>query len=315
MIYQYRGSELSQKTDGRIDALIYRYKSINEVPWSTFAQHPDNPVRIIVQSSDKVLPLDVLYIPRDHTRLLVGLHGAEFGNEDLPKFQFVRTLTAERNESLLFLSDSTLLHSLGKVGIAWFSGNTGIDLSIAYSNLIKSLITATNIDETVLVGHSAGGMAGIKIGARIPNSRAIAVNAQCAASLYAPWTVTPLPKYVFLKEETPKDIFQKYPERFDLRVALGNRLPTSSFSWFSHVDDPWSFNEYPNFEAIRDYFELDDCGGRTNNGDLIIACKWEAPPQPHGLPGVIVPYIAVTLGEQTDFKINPCKDIDLTWCR
>lgn len=315
MAFEYRGSETDYKVDETVNARVYRYSTMDEIPWTTFAQQPNLPVRIIVQSRENVLPLDVVYIPRDHNRLLVGIHGAEFGNKNLPKFQFVRSFTNERPESLLFLSDSTLLHHLGEIGIAWFAGDRGINITVAYVNLIRSLIRATGIQETVLAGHSAGGMVAIKMGASIPNSRAIAVNAQAAASLYHQWSIQPLVDHVFKAEADLASMYRNYPERFDLRHTLQKRYKDTSFSWFSHVDDTSSFDECPNFEAMRDFYNLDEYGGRTPNGDVIVAGKWATPPLPHALPGTIIPFIAATLDEPTTFDLALCADADTVWRR
>lgn len=315
MVFEFRAFDPSIKTDSRMGVPIHRYSRIEEVPWLEFAQQPNVPVRIIVQSRETILPLDVLYIPRENKRLLVGLHGAEFGNKDLPKFQFVRSFTNSRKESLLFISDSTHLHSPGEIGISWYAGDPAINISIAYSNLILVLNRAIGIEETILVGHSAGGTGAIKIGARIPNSRAIAVNSQFSAGLYPKWALAPLLKSVFPRAQTSDELLEKYPDRFDLAYALDNRVKGATISWFSHIDDASSFAEYPNFDRAKDYFGLSGYGGNSPQGDAVVACNWEAPPNAHALPVTVIPYIEATLGEKVSIDLKPLAEVNLSWKR
>lgn len=312
MAFEFRGSEKSVKVDERTEAPIYRYEKISEVPWTTFVQQPNQAVRIIVQSDENVLPLDVLYIPREHTRLLVGLHGAEFRNTDLPKFQFVRSFVKTRKESLLFISDSTHLHKLGHIGICWYAGDPRTNISVLYAELINSLNEAIQTQETVLVGHSAGGTGAIKIGALIPNSRAISVNPQFAATLYHKWAVEGIKNYVYGNEKSVDDMLKNYPDRFSVRNSLMARHSSSKVYWFTHVDDGSSFGQYANFDAAIEHFEIDNKkGGWSKDGDLIISCNWAAPPNAHALPGTIIPFIQIVLGEETGFELNSCVDIQI----
>ena len=95
------------------------------------------PARYIVEDPRHSLPLDVLFIPRPGSkskRLLVGLHGAEGrATANLPKFQFVKSFT-KRDESLLFIADSTLLQG-EKINIGWYAGNSDTPLQILAAQL------------------------------------------------------------------------------------------------------------------------------------------------------------------------------------
>lgn len=313
MIFKFRDSDRQITQDSRLGVPIYRYTKFNEVPWSTFAQQPGTMVRVIIQTHKEAVPLDLLYLPRNSNRLLVGLHGAELRNKDLPKFQFVRSFMNQREESLLFIADSTHLYNLGNIGICWYSGSPGIDISIVYSNIIKLLISQTSIQKTVLVGHSAGGMGAIKIGSRIPSSRAIAVNAQFSALLYPSWAIKLLMDYVYMFDGSPTDFVEKYKDRFDLTYSLDNRANNSTISWFSHELDASSFGDYPNFARVCEYFGLGPEGGRTETGDVILSCRWDAPENPHALPRSVIPFIEATLEGSTEFDLKLSAEVDTRW--
>lgn len=166
MKLSYRNSDVEKNVpdiDSMYGAEIQRKQSLSQIDWKTLSENIGRRFRIIVENDRFDLPLDVLYIPRKSNRLLVGLHGAEPGNENLPKFQFVRSFESERDESLLFISDSTHLLELGKMPICWYVGTENFDLCAAYANLIEDLASKTDINHTLLVGHSAGGAGALKI--------------------------------------------------------------------------------------------------------------------------------------------------------
>lgn len=317
MSFKYRASDPAIKHDSLYDAAIYRFRELSEVPWSTFVQQPDQAVRIIVQPNPETLPLDMLYIPRESSRLVVGFHGAEDPrNTDFPKFQFVRSFRATRKESLLFLFDTTLLHT-GAPSIAWMVGNSEIDLASSYQSAILELIGETAIDETILVGHSAGGTSAIKIGSGIPNSRAVAVNPQFSARIHRPWILDLLAKNVFNSDSNPSALLEQYADRFDLSYAIENQLPTASFTWFTHREDTISsMEDFPHFPAITEFLGLSTRGGEDNHGNVVALCEWETTNKnKHALPGGVLPFLQAVLGEDSSLDLKPLGDTDPTWER
>ena len=317
MSFKYRGSDPAIKHDSLYDAAIYRFHNLSEVPWSTFAQQPGLAVRIIVQPNPLTLPLDMLYIPRESPRLIVGFHGAEDPrNTDFPKFQFVRSFSATRKESLLFLFDSTLLYA-GAPSIAWMVGNSEIDLASSYRSAILKLINETNINETILVGHSAGGTSAIKIGSGIPNSRAVAVNPQFSAKLHRPWILDLLAKNVFKAESSPSSLLEQYSDRFVLEHAIENQLPTASFTWFTHREDTISsIKDFPHFPAITEFLELSPTGGEDSHGNVVALCEWETTNKnKHALPGGVLPFLQTVLGEDSSLDLKPLGGTNPTWQR
>lgn len=292
-------------SDDRYDAEIVRVSKASEIPWAELSEKIGERFRIVVQQSPRHLPLEMLYIPRGGDRLIVGLHGAEQRSQiTFPKFQFVNSLLIQRTESLLFLADTTLTLDEA-LGIGWMVGNAHNDVAESYGHVIRSLNHATGIQQTVLLGHSAGATAAIRLGTLIPDSLAIGVNPQLSVDLHRPWLIPKLRKAAFPEYGTDFAMMAAHRERFDLTVALGERAPGSTFVWFSHIDDPLSFEEYPHFPVLCDFLGLAEHGGITASGDRVYACRWETSnPNKHALPGGILPFLSFALGEEPSIDLS-----------
>ncbi|MCK7678478.1 hypothetical protein M0E84_10630 [Corynebacterium sp. CCM 9186] len=305
MIINYRHCSPSEGRDEVYNVPIFRYRYLYEIPWKRLSSNLGAAVRIIIQESPSTLPLDVLYIPRDSDRLLVGLHGLENRSKtSLPKFQFVNSFTARRRESLLFLSDSTLLCD-DKITISWMAGTPSFNVAHGYSLLINSLLVDTGIASCVLAGHSAGGTAAIKIGSEVPGSIAVAVNPQISSNCFHGYAVDVLRKAVYPHVPSGSELLQWYPTRFDLRRTFDSRLPGSAFKWFSHIEDSLSFSTFPSWPTAVEYFDLPDFGGFTSSGDEFVLCNWHTENQhKHALPGGIMPFVRYALGEDPFFDLN-----------
>lgn len=316
MVFRFRGSDPAVSYDYLYDVPIFRCREVNDVPWAALARVINSGTRIIVQHDPESLPLDVLYFPRNHRRLIVGFHGLENRRtSDLPKFQFVTSFFRSREESLLFLSDTTMLLD-DNVSIAWMCGDAETDLAAEYTKLIRALNRATQIEETVLVGHSAGGTAAIRVGAGLPNSRAIAVNSQLSAEYFESWTLDNLRRAVSADSETTDKFLEEFRSRLDLRNCLDNRAPKSSFSWFTHKDDPASVSDHPNYPEIIKFFNLGAQGGITSRGDAILLCDWDAgTASSHALPGSVLPFVRAVLGEATQFDLSIISAVSPEWTR
>ncbi len=285
--------------DEDYSAKIYRYKSVDSIPWLYFNESPNVPVRIIVQADFWDLPVDVLYIPRESDRLLVGFHGAEDRSKSvLPKFQFVRSFRNERKESLLFVSDSTLLQS-EKMALGWFFGSQKTHLVPIVAEVVNSLVFSSGIKNTILAGHSAGGFGAIAIGSLIDNSISISVNGQAVIMKHRPWTINRLATTVFGDNEKKTELLNDFIERIDLRLILKERVSSSRFFLFAHIEDPLVMTEHPHFPLLAENFGVPISGGITTNGDYFVPCDWECGDiKPHALPGTIVPFIQYVLGEE-----------------
>lgn len=303
-LVEYRGQH--SEFDDLMKVRIHRFSDLSALTFDL-----SSPGRYIVVDPSYSLPLDFLLIPGNGERLLVGFHGAEDrANTSLPKFQFVSSLQS-RGESVLVLSDPTLLHS-ERMTIGWFSGNSRTPLADLLAVIVRAANSALGTTETVLVGHSAGGFAAILVGMQVENSRAISVNGQTVALHYYPWIVEHLQEDAYPECLSPEGMVERYPNRFDLRAAAMTRVPTSSFTYFAHRDDPISFEKFPHFQLLADHFEIPLNGGRTANGDAFVPCAWELlNPSPHALPGTIMPFVHLVLGEKPSRDIQ--FDIDPAW--
>lgn len=311
----YRGADDSLTFDEVYQAKIYRFDKACAVPWERFSSNINVAVRIIITEPLWGLPVDLLYMPRSSKRLLVGFHGAEDRSKsDLPKFQFTKSFIAQRSESLLFVSDSTLLQS-EKMVLGWMFGDKSMHLAEKVAATINRLIDQTDVKETVLVGHSAGGFGAIAVGARIRNSRSISVNGQAVILRHRKWAINRLRNTVFDGDPDLKVLENDYGDRLDLRVMLDNRVPDSSFVFFAHTDDPLVMSDHPHFPLLAAHFGLTELGGLTSNGDAFVSCQWDhGTISPHALPGSVIPFIQLVLGENPSKDVKP-SSMNITWDR
>ncbi|GAA1189020.1 hypothetical protein GCM10009585_02190 [Brevibacterium paucivorans] len=255
--YKYRCSNTAITRDQLYDVPIDRYKTLREVDWEKYT--PGATTRIIIQPAPDVLPIDLLYFPRKSPRLIVAFHGAEDRKVlDAPKFQFTRSLS-RRSESLVFVSDSTLLNG-PRINLGWVAGNKDIHVGTEIANALNQIILAKGHKETILLGHSGGGFAAMLVGSKIPNSRAISVNGQSVVKRYEPWTVLNLKNEAFPETSSIEEMAEKYANRLDLRVALTNREATSSFTYFGNYTDPVTFGRLPHFPLLAEHFGFDEGG-------------------------------------------------------
>ncbi|TFH57457.1 hypothetical protein [Glutamicibacter arilaitensis] len=293
----YRG--FSAEYDDLMKMPIRRFGSINKL-----VVDPDVSCRYIIQEHSCDLPIDFVYIPGSGNRLLVGFHGAEMRKiADLPKFQFVGSLRS-RTEPFVSFADSTLLKN-EKLSIGWYAGDSLFDLSRNIAEVIRKIEKVLNFTKTILMGHSAGGLAAIAIGMQIPNSHAISVNGQTIAGIHRPWVIKNLYNSAFPELSSSEEMLERYPDRFDIRRMSSDRSSGATFTLFSHKDDPLSFSEYPHFPLLSEYFGLGSEGGLTEFGDALVPCRWETlNPSAHALPGTVLPFLQATLGEAVGVPIT-----------
>lgn len=290
--------------DELYQAKIYRYSSLEEVSWINFEYNI--PVRIIIRKNVNELPIDLLYIPRDSHRLLIGFHGAEERkNASLPKFQFVRSFASQRKESLLFFSDSTLLLN-EKVALAWMVGNQHSWFLPRVTKVINYIRRVCNYTQTVLVGHSGGGFMAVAVGSQVPNSLAIVVNAQTVAATYEKYVLDMLQANIFPEEIKAGSMVSLYSDRLDLRKILECRLATSHIAYFAHKDDSVTVGGTAQFELLAAYLGIDPiAGGYDLFGNGMILCEWDyKSSSPHALPNSVIPFIEAALGEPKTLAID-----------
>lgn len=297
-ISPFRSDSLECTYDEIYKATIYRYTNIDDIEWSLFLKKHNSPVRIILWEHSELIPVDFLFIPRECHKLLVGLHGAEGRQQaDLPKFQFLRSFLKERNESLVFFSDSTLLLD-DKLSLGWMVGNRNSHFLQRVTSVLQALIKNCSYKSTMLVGHSGGGFSAIAIGSRIPQSLAISVNGQVVIGEHTPWVVNSLKQRIFPEEKSTDSMLSKYKDRMDLRLILKNRVNNSSFSYFAHREDLKAYSELQHFQLLADFIGVSHIGGTTISGDEMVLCNWKIlGDSAHALPGTVIPFIQYALGE------------------
>lgn len=285
--------------DDLMNVPIRRFTSLDDLAFDLSA-----PARYVVVDPQYSLPLDVLFYPRDSSTLLVGFHGAENrAAADFPKFQFVRSFLT-RKESLLFISDSTLLQG-SKINIGWLAGNKETPLAALMSEVVRRAGKTLGVERTILAGHSAGGYSAILVGSQVPNSRAISVSGQSVVERYEPWTVANLHREAFPECSSVNEMVERFSHRLDLRVALTKRLATASFTYFGNVRDKSTFDTLPHFPLLAESFGLDAAGGRTPQGDAFIATDWGSRENTgHALPGSMLPFVQLVLGEAPSLPIQ-----------
>lgn len=300
----YRGHDVDY--DDLMDVPIKRFQTTDQLTFDMASS-----ARYIVEDPRYSLPLDVLFVPRQKSdRLLVGFHGAEDRKSvTLPKFQFVRSFMT-RGESLLFISDSTLLQH-ENLKISWHVGNSQTPLASALSEVVTRAALDADVDETLLIGHSAGGFSAVLVGSQVPNSRAISINGQSVIANHHPWSIKALHDNIFTDCDTLNDMFDRYASRLDLRIALKTRIESSSFTIFGNKGDRSLFGRYAHFTNLANEFGLDAEGGITQHGDAFIPADWGSiGGSAHPLPGSIMPFVRLVLGEKEptvafEYSVDP----------
>lgn len=297
----YRGADGDR--DPLYEVPIRRFRSLDDLRFEM-----DEPARYSVRDHRFTLPIDVLFYPRRHSRLLVGFHGAEDRRTmNAPKFQFVRSFLT-RDESLLFVADSTVLQSEA-INIGWLAGNAETPLASLVSEIVRIATANASATEVVLAGHSAGGYSAILVGSQVPNSRAVSINGQTVIKHYEPWTIRNLHSAAFPECEDPDDMLEAYAQRLDLRVALRSRCPAASFTMFGNRIDQATFGRLPHFPLLADYLGVDPLmGGTAQTGDAMVAADWTSDPTGHALPGTILPFLQMVLGEAHNLDISLSSD-------
>lgn len=302
-LVEYRGQDDSY--DELMGVPILRFQSIEALRFDL-----SKPARYIIEDPQYTLPLDLLFYPRAGSKkLLVGFHGAEMrAIADLPKFQFVRSFK-ERSESLLFVSDTTLLQS-PTMSLGWLAGNSQTPLGKIVAVCVRLAGEAVGAHTSVLVGHSAGGFMAMLVGSLVPNSRAISINGQVSLDHHREWTNTSLRKAAFSEFDTNAEMLEAYPERFDLRHVLRNRAKNSTFTYFGHEDDRLTMTDHPHFPLLAAYLGLPVNGGLSKDGDALVPCWWEVKGSAHALPGTVNPFLQLVLQEpnparRVEYRVNP----------
>lgn len=305
----------------RHSAQICRVSSTADIPWRELSQNLNEPIHISVQEEGKHLPLEALYIPRNHDDLVVGIHGGlEKRVPNSPYFQYVWSFKS-RPESLLFLFDSTLYLDESLYS-SYFLGTPTQDLVIEYAALINSLREATKVSNTLLCGHSSGGTAALKIGSRVPESRSIVGNPMIPDKDFVPRHLELTRKQAFPLTASSDDFYSQYADRAWVFPWIATRVKTSTFTWFVHKEDISMVDNHAAKRFAKGLGLDEETGGNTRDGDAIAVCNWTYPKSSHMLPFIstterysFIPFIEHVRGEPSNFDPNILAATNPKWAR
>jgi len=123
------------------------------------------------------VPLDALVVNKGTEALVVSLHGAlDRGKTTLPRFERLRLL-ADFPVTTVYFADPTL-HLDDELPLAWYTGWDEYDAQRDIASRISQIAEATDAKRVILTGSSGGGFAALQISALLPDSIAVAFNAQ-----------------------------------------------------------------------------------------------------------------------------------------
>lgn len=305
MKYSFRDIDPEVSADSKYNARIMRCLSIDEIPWKELSKRTGEQFRIIVQATPEVLPLDMLYAPKEHKELLVGLHGAiDRKSMSAPVFQFLRSFKATREESYLLIADSTILPDAG-VRLGWYFGSTDFDITQAYIDVLRKLREDLSLERIVVCGHSAGGFSAARVGLGVEDSLSVVVNAQFDLAWHRQWDITRLREMVDPEIQSNEKFLAKYWSRTSLQPSLLGRKQGAKVAWYAHADDHLSFGEHPHFDlfeqasfAFSKSFPLLDL-------DVGVIVRYANPKgDAHGLPGTFAPFLEHAFGETVSIDLG-----------
>ncbi|MBQ9259284.1 MAG: hypothetical protein IJ187_05480 [Neisseriaceae bacterium] len=294
--YFYRGVDEKIDFDEMYNVKILRFHSLNDLKIDV-----NEAARYIIKDNRFTLPIDFLYYPSKNENLYIGLHGREARRESLPVFQFVRSFNFTYKNTLFFADTTILLHE--KLTLGWYLGDQNTPLPQIIADIITQVMKESGAILPIIVGHSGGGYAAVRIGANIDNSIAISVNGQSIPSLYEPTQFDILHQYGFPTYDTNK--FLQYT---DLTMICRDHNKKGRFFWFGSVDDDL-FGETGQFTLLAKSLLLDDkVSSITPMGDeLIVYDVFPKPPNAHALPGTVLPFIKLVVPNTTQLVGEPAK--------
>lgn len=308
LIGHYNGADSAVTYDEFYRAPIFRYESIDQIPWVELANSKFKRLRLLVAVPGKPLHLDALFIPRKSHDLMVFAHGALFQDRvKFPYFQLVKTMVPSRTESLLFIFDTTMLLDKN-IFTSYFLGTPDQDLVSDYADLITSSKRELQYRRVLLAGHSAGGVAALMIGSRISDSLAIAGNPFILDEEFLVPHLEDYRKGVFPNFANAREMIDAHADRFYMRLRLENRVARSSFVWYVYQHDA-AWRKHGTIKRLVQQLNLNPYGGLKSEGDSLLLVNWEYPSSPHNMPFeggkyTFLPLIDYALGKPITFDLN-----------
>ncbi|MFI2570473.1 hypothetical protein ACH473_18600 [Cellulosimicrobium funkei] len=134
------------------------------------------------------IPLDALVVDKGSDTLVVSFHGATNRESTrLPRFERLRTLS-EMGFSSMYVSDPTL-HLDSKIWLGWYTGwsweHGGVcNVHEIIGKWATSVAALLGVRRILFTGSSGGGFAALQVGALVPGSCVLAMNAQSDIGAY-----------------------------------------------------------------------------------------------------------------------------------
>lgn len=217
-----------------------------------------------------IAELHALLINKSSDTLVVSFHGAVDRNSTrLPRFERLKSLK-ERDHSSMFIADPTLYLDKG-LSLSWYAGWQQVDVQRLIAKWIVNVVEQLNIRNLILSGSSGGGFTALQVASFIPNSVALAFNAQTDISAYLVDGESPAARKNFIRVSRP-DLWAEMnaEERklgvvdwkggFDSRYAPVERYkaPVENYVYLVQNEEEFHFQDHylPFMETLRTYQEI-----------------------------------------------------------
>lgn len=200
--------------------------------------------------------LDALLLDKNSDTLVVSFHGAvDRKTTNIPRFERLNTLK-QLEVSSLFFGDPTLFAD-ENLSLSWYTGWPSINMHKLIARWIVQIVEKLNIRNVILSGSSGGGFAAMQISSYIPNSIAVAFNAQTDISRYLVNGTGYGAQRNYLQSVHP-ELWKNVPEtqknninidwtrHFDSRVSAVQRYaePMSNYLYLIENDEEFHFEDH-----------------------------------------------------------------------
>lgn len=129
------------------------------------------------------IPIDALVANKGSEVLIVGLHGAvNRTTTELPRFERLRSIL-DLDVSSMYFSDPSLWKS-DALQLSWYTGWDELDGHQLIAYWAVAAAQAVGAKRIIFTGSSGGGFAALQIASLVPNSLAVAFNAQTDIAQY-----------------------------------------------------------------------------------------------------------------------------------
>lgn len=216
--------------------------------------------------------LHALLLNKNSDILVVSFHGAvDRTTTNLPRFERLKTLS-ETEYSSLFIGDPTL-YADGKFSLGWFTGWPAIDMQQLIARWIVQITEQLNIKHVILSGSSGGGFAAMQVSSFIPNSIALAFNAQTEIRKYRINGESFGAQQTYLRHVRPDlwsemsteerdEVLVDWDAEFDNRVSVVKRYSEPMHNYLLLVENDEEFHYEDHFLPLMRVLQKHQESGR-----------------------------------------------------